>query len=292
MAKMMSEEPAGRYQQPGEVAAALAPFIRQGAKASPAAVGEFPRGATPDRTSSAKNPEPRPTVRAETLPPETGPRSGVESSEQPNSSGRTKIWIEALRRRPALMALILTALLFGGMILAVAIPTIVKNSRGTAGLKDVAAESPTEGKNLPLIYSLRFTDAETIDHTDFLHILHKLGAVLAIPKDVNSKQFWIVDDLGARPARLQEGELPKTRAYPIPWRPTINSWMETLGLTPRPSNIAVYFPRSFEDELRRQAVRYSQKKGWKVEEIESTNFKIADINGKLVPVIIDQTKKK
>src|SRR5262249_52945039 len=133
----MAKDPADRYQTPGDVARALVPFIKPGAKSGVTeAVSSGPRSATGDTFTPVDTRAGRPQ-----LQPETGPWSGSSGARAGQSAmpagpapgtGRKRTWLAVL-----IGAVLLTAA--AGVLVAVVLK--VKTKDGTVVLENVPADA-------------------------------------------------------------------------------------------------------------------------------------------------------
>lgn len=131
---------------------------------------------------------------------------------------------------------------------------------------------------------------DTRSGADYLRQLQGLGAILAIPKDRNGNDYWVIRDLSSRPPRLENEDLSKIqRIYWIDDKPhSVMSIARALGLSEVPSHFVAFMPQELEDKLFQEELNY---RGRKEDEIYSTQFRVERINGKYVPVVVSQKEK-
>jgi serine/threonine protein kinase len=332
VARMMASDPHDRYRQPAEVAAALIPFVKQGAKSVPDAPAEVRRQPgqehtlTPDgtRIRESRLPEKESFAGNATPARDTVKATGVEghagypdrSSELVSSTVLRRSWLVELRRRPGLQALILTLLLFGGVILAVIVASFVPSSQNTrtpdsqndrtaasqsnrtASSQDNQTPEPQKNRTpdkapAPIPKSNHrwsITFSESAD--GLFDQLHQIGAVLAIPKGAAGNGFWVVHDLKARPVQLFDEDIAKFKGERFSHADSkyIDWIVKRFGLQYRPSTFSVFLPQEFEDKLIQEELRLRRASGSQNDPQLYTIFELKNVDGKLMPEAVRQQK--
>jgi tetratricopeptide (TPR) repeat protein len=148
VARMLAKAPAQRYQKPAEVAQALAPFCKAGAKAAPARTPGPPPG---PETMAARTPT-RWTDRTQAVPPEPAADRTAVAGRRPPTSRRLAALLAPRRRLAVGVLVALSALvaafflMLGGWLLSRGIfPAKGTRESGTAG------DSSRSSARLPLV---------------------------------------------------------------------------------------------------------------------------------------------
>jgi hypothetical protein len=127
---------------------------------------------------------------------------------------------------------------------------------------------------------------------DYLAQLRGLGAILAIPvkEGPEGREYRLVRDLSARPAKLLEEDLSKIqRIYWVDEKPqSVNDVMASLGVDVRPSHFVAFMPQELEDKLFRMEKAY---RGRSEDEIHETKFRVNKTARGYEPEVIAQTPK-
>jgi hypothetical protein len=126
----------------------------------------------------------------------------------------------------------------------------------------------------------------------YLRELRGLGAILAIPKDRDGRDFWIIRDLSSTPAKLED-DVSLLGDRRLEWRDrkpeSVTLLARALGLRQRPEFISAYMPQELEDKLLEEELK-AQK--LTEDEILETYFKVrVGRDGKYYPMVIRQIKK-
>jgi hypothetical protein len=113
---------------------------------------------------------------------------------------------------------------------------------------------------------------------DYLRQLHGLGAILAIPKPENPRDYYIVRDLLKRPTQLLNEDISKIQLiYWTPERPQlVHDVMQALDLQLRPSHFVAFFPVELEERLLKMELQYQ---GLKEDQITETWFEVVPESG-------------
>jgi serine/threonine protein kinase len=323
--RMMASDPRDRYRQPAEVAAALVPFVKQGAKSVPDASGEVRQSEqehtlTPDGTRIRESHLPeQESIAASAIPArDTVKATGVEehagypdrSREPVSSSVPRRSWLVELRRRPGLQALILTALLFGGVILTVIVASVMpssQNPRTPDSQSNRAASSQnnrtpdSQQTRTPVkvpapipkpnhSWNIKFST----NVNGMFDQLHQIGAVLAIPKSRAGEGFWVVHDLKAQPVQLFDEDIKKFKGASFSQEgPQYIDWIvKRFGLQYRPTTFSIFLPQGFEDKLIQEELRLQRAPGWQTGPQFYTQFELKNMDGKLVPEAVEQRRKE
>jgi hypothetical protein len=133
---------------------------------------------------------------------------------------------------------------------------------------------------------------DTRSGSDYLRQLQALGAILAIPKPENPRDYYIVRDLTKRPAELLNEDLSQIqRIYWIDDKPqSVQGLMQALGLQLMPNHFVAFMPQDLEDRLAKMELQYM---GRKEEQIDATRFKVLPKSGGSYDVkVFDQTTKR
>jgi hypothetical protein len=122
---------------------------------------------------------------------------------------------------------------------------------------------------------------------DYVGQLKGLGAILAIPirEDANGREYRIVRDLGARPAKMQEEDISQIqRIYWIDDKPqSVRDVLRVLGieLPTVPSHFVAFMPEELEKKLYELEKAYldSHYRGRSEDDITETQFQIDKLPG-------------
>ncbi len=154
----------------------------------------------------------------------------------------------------------------------------------------------TQREKRMLRWSMLFN---TSNGRDYLSQLQGLGAILAVPvrEDANGRDYRLIRDLSARPAKLLEEDIGKIqRIYWIDDKPqSVGDVMTILGVhlpTP-PSHFVAFMPEKLEEKLFKLEKAYLAKKhpGRSEDDIEETKFRIHRRGAEFDPEVIDQRVK-
>jgi hypothetical protein len=126
---------------------------------------------------------------------------------------------------------------------------------------------------------------------DYLRQLRGLGAILAIPKDRSSSDYWVIRDLGAHPPQLLDEDVRQLqRIFWIDDKPaSVASVMHALGLNMNPDRFVAFMPQELEEKLFEMELRYQ---GRREDDIEETVFQVRVINGRYTPFVMSQREKR
>ncbi|HEY7156648.1 MAG TPA: hypothetical protein VH575_21950, partial [Gemmataceae bacterium] len=132
----------------------------------------------------------------------------------------------------------------------------------------------TQREKRMLRWSMLF---DTRSGRDYLAQLQGLGAILAIP-DANGKNYKIIRDLSARPAKLLDEDISQIqRIYWIDDKPeSVRDVMAILGVQLQPSHFVAFMPEELEKKLFDLEKAYLKKHHGKrgEDDIIETRFKI------------------
>jgi hypothetical protein len=140
---------------------------------------------------------------------------------------------------------------------------------------------------------LRWTMAfDTRNPEDYISQLDSLGAILAIPKQGNPRDYHIVRDLRKRPAELLDEDLSQIQR--IYWidnkRDSAHAVTQALGIPWRPDHFVAFMPQELEERLAAMELKY---RGLTEDQIFETRFKAVRRPGGGYDVIVTgQTPKK
>ncbi|HEY7424281.1 MAG TPA: hypothetical protein VH682_08650 [Gemmataceae bacterium] len=133
----------------------------------------------------------------------------------------------------------------------------------------------TQREKRMLRWSMLF---DTRNGRDYLAQLQGLKAILAIPTDASGKDYKIIRDLSARPAKLLEEDISKIqRIYWIDDKPeSVRDVMSILGVKLQPSHFVAFMPEDLERQLFEMEKKYLEKHhpGLSEDNITVTRFKI------------------
>jgi hypothetical protein len=174
-----------------------------------------------------------------------------------------------------------------------------EGGRGSGGGKDTGKDKGKgagtgEGKaslnqreKRMLRWSMSF---DTRNGADYIKQLEALGAILAIPKPENPRDYYIVRDLSKRPAELLNEDLAQIqRIYWIDDKPhSVRAVMSTLGLQMTPSHFVAFMPEKLEAELADKELKFM---GRKEEQIFETRFKVIRKGGTYDVIVVSQAPK-
>jgi beta-lactamase regulating signal transducer with metallopeptidase domain len=138
---------------------------------------------------------------------------------------------------------------------------------------------------------LRWTiNFNTKNGEDYIRQLRGLGAFLAIPTDAENKNHKVIRNLNELPPKLLDEDLSKIeRIFWIDDKPkSVESLARALRLTEKPAYIVVFLPQEIEDQLFQAEAKY---RGLKENEILETHFEVRVVDGKGVPIVVDQKQK-
>jgi hypothetical protein len=155
----------------------------------------------------------------------------------------------------------------------------------------------TQREKRMLRWSMLF---KTNSGPDYVAQLRGLGAILAIPvrEDANGRDYRIVRDLSARPARLLNEDISQIqRIYWIDDKEqSVRDVLFVLGiqLPKLPSHFVAFMPEELEQKLYRLEEAYLKKHypGRSEESITETRFRIDVRGGKYEPEVIGLKVKK
>jgi hypothetical protein len=147
----------------------------------------------------------------------------------------------------------------------------------------------TQREKRMLRWSMSFN---TNNGPDYLAQLRGLGAILAIPvkEGAEGREYKIVRDLTARPAKLLDEDLSKIqRIYWVDEKPqSVNDVMSALGLNLRPSHFVAFMPQELEEKLFQMEKAY---KGLSEDQIHETKFRVERTGRGYEPRVVSQTPK-
>jgi hypothetical protein len=133
----------------------------------------------------------------------------------------------------------------------------------------------TQREKRMLRWSMLF---DTRSGRDYLGQLQGLGAILAIPTDAGGKDYKIIRDLSARPAKLLDEDISQIqRIYWIDDKPeSVRDVMSILGVQFQPSHFVAFMPEELEQKLFDLEKAYLRQhyRGRTEDDIEVTKFKI------------------
>jgi hypothetical protein len=130
---------------------------------------------------------------------------------------------------------------------------------------------------------------DTRSGSDYLKQLESLGAILAIPKPENPRDYSIVRDLSKRPAELLNEDLSQIqRIYWIDDKPhSVQGVIQALGLQMTPNHFVAFMPQDLEERLANMELKFM---GRKEDHIVATRFKVIPKRGGGYDVtVFDQT---
>ncbi len=132
---------------------------------------------------------------------------------------------------------------------------------------------------------------DTRSGADYLRQLESLGAILAIPKPENPRDYYIVRDLSKRPAELLNEDLSQIqRIYWIDDKPnSVQGVMQALGLQMHPNHFVAFMPQELEDRLAKMEQQYM---GRKEENIDATWFKVVPKRAGGYDVVVNKQTAK
>lgn len=147
----------------------------------------------------------------------------------------------------------------------------------------------TQREKRMLRWSMLF---DTRNGRDYLDQLRGLGAILAVPVDPTGKNYKLIRDLSARPAKLSDEDISKIqRIYWIDDKPeSVRDVMDVLGVRLRPSHFVAFMPEKLEQNLFELEKAYLAKHypGRTEDDITETRFQINRSGNGYEPVMREE----
>jgi hypothetical protein len=146
----------------------------------------------------------------------------------------------------------------------------------------------TQREKRMLRWVMRFN---TVNGRDYLAQLQGLGAILAIPTDDSLKNFKLIEDLSARPAKLLDGD--PGQLHRIYWGDdnpqSVRDVMAILGVQLQPKLFYAFMPEELEKKLFDLEKQWLNKRypGRGEDDIEETRFKINRTKKGYEPEVVD-----
>jgi hypothetical protein len=149
------------------------------------------------------------------------------------------------------------------------------SSARPAGLE----RAPTRREQRMIRWTIQF-DTQTGE--EYLRQLQGAGAILAVPKTPDGREYWVIRDLKSKPAKLLDEDVSKIeRIFWLDDKPrSMESLGRALGLAQVPSRVVAFLPEETEKKL------FEAEKGFrgaKEEEIEETTFQFKVTGGGVPP---------
>lgn len=146
---------------------------------------------------------------------------------------------------------------------------------GTGNGKGEGHGTLTQREKRMLRWSMLF---DTSSGRDYLAQLQGLGSILAIPVDATGKNYKIIRNLSARPARPAVEDISKIqRIYWIDDKPeSVRDVMAILGVRFLPAHFVAFMPEELEQKLFELEKAYLNEhhRGQREEDIDLTRFRV------------------
>jgi hypothetical protein len=131
---------------------------------------------------------------------------------------------------------------------------------------------------------------DTRSGNDYLAQLRGLGAYIAVPKDAEGKDYYLIRDLSQKPAKLLDEDVRELqRIFWIDDKPqSVAAIAQALGLREVPSHFVAFMPKELEEKLFKLELKF---KGLREDDIFETKFDVVRQGGRYEPRVTSQTKK-